>query len=346
MNPDSMLGLETVLDKVKMNLQGDSGGSLSLEIQKRIYRELSTVIFFTVSIGEENQKLILKKCKPSKWDLAAGVRSVEIEYQTLKRLYEGFSEFDGFNVPKPILVSPEHEMLVMEAYDIPPILEQMKCLRYLSSRLEFENLQNKCMKVGLWLKHLWKVSHRENANVNILSGLENECRQRVQEIGKSSMELVPVGFYSEMTAQLEQMMNMVSKSSLAVCGVHGDFAPQNILCSEDRLIVIDLFSYHEGIVCFDAIDFLLFLDIRKNSPVQSSKRINLLINAFWQGYGDKYELSEVQSDLSEFYHRIRNLHQMVFPEPGVQWNRPFIRNAIIKSHIRWLYGGTERKNLW
>ncbi len=338
--------LKPVFDSVNEELSRLLGSNIKLIFQKRINRTLSTVVFFSVNKGGRDYRFILKRCIPSEWDAAIKGRTISAEYEVLCDLYEKFERFNGGSVPKPVLFLPEHDVLVMEAYELPSLLSDMKCLRHFSPRRPFVELQKMCVHTGAWLKHLQDISLTQKDSLNVLAPITEECQGRIDEIDNSGSDMVPTDFSVCLADQLESYKSQLSGKEVPVCGVHGDFSPQNILHSPERIVVIDLFTYHEGPVCYDVIDFLLFLKIRTRSPIQSRKRIDALMNSFMVGYGEKKELPEALSALLEFQLRIRNLYYMIFPEPDTTWNRPYVRKAIVKSHLKWFYNQQERDYLW
>lgn len=346
MNAPDMTGLEPVFQSIREKLSGILGEDIELTYHKRITRTLSTVVFFSVLQGGKSHKFIFKKCKPSKWDNAVIDRTVEAEHKVLNDLYAQFREYHDGSVPKPVLYLPEYEAVVMEAYELPPLSESMKYLRYFSSRPSFMILKKDCARVGSWLKHLFRISDALKEADTFLLQIKNECLRRIQEIDESGSPMIPSWFNDHLSEHLETLTCLLAGKELPVCGVHGDFGPQNILHSPEKIIVIDWFSYHEGPVCCDATDFLLFLDIRLNSPVQSTQRIRALINSFWEGYGSKCEVPQPLIALTEFQLRLRNLYYMVFPEPDTGWKRTYVKKAIIRSHLKWFYNENNRNYLW
>lgn len=338
------IDLDTIFQAIHEELSNIKKTDVQLTISRRIDKPMSTITFFTASGSDGTKNYILKKPVPSEWDKSNKAEQAKTEYDALNILYPRFESIEGCSVPRPILFLPEHNAMVMKAYDYSLLQERMRYCRYFTSRNSFESLRKSYRTAGIWLKKIMEIYGINKYKSEVLYPLVEDCELRIKKIIDSKPLELPYDFVDHLTGQLKELVSRLDREEIPFTRVHGDFGPWNILHSSQDIKIIDFSTFGDGSLCTDVVKMLLSLADRLNSPFQNKRRILLLMDEFMQGYGVKPKVNENLYVICEFQLRLVSLCGAIFPDPA--WNRPFIRKAVAKSHMKWFYNDRNRKYLW
>lgn len=338
------IDLEPIFLEIQNELSTLRNDDTRITIRERRDRLYSTIVFFEASDRQGVQRLMLKKVMKTPRVGPMGEIDAASEYNALKNLYAKYQTVEGCSVPKPVLLLPQFDALVMEAYDAPLAQDRCGALKYFASREVFNNLKKEIHLAGIWLRHFQNFMGMRLGGPEDLAILVEDSRLRLKKLQTFGSKLIPTDLHDRVMGRLERLVHDASGEKISMTIGHGDFGPWNILATPRGITVIDFSTIGETPACSDPLQMFLFLQDQRQNPFQSHGRIAELEEAFSQGYGPRIEMPAATVAVCETRERLVKLCGAAFPEKG--WKRKYEQNAVAKSHIAWLLDEEGRSYLW
>jgi len=247
------------------------------------YDEKSASHIFKVKIG--GRVYYFKKLKPRFSSYSHDLEEqLIVEYKALTKFNRIFSEYEHFNVPKPVFFSPEDLLLVTEEIKGTSILD---ICRKFASRFKTRELRaiDVCTRVG----EFFRIYHESETYPYTIEDLDESVdyvRQRLFDGIFSQEEEARISAYLErMHSEIKGEIYQYSKNP-----IHSDVSPCNIFFDEEDINVLDFADHRIGHHFQDLIGFKLMLERQLGTRIkyrQSAKEE--LLRAFSNGYGLDYD---------------------------------------------------------
>jgi hypothetical protein len=287
---------DELIPQLLRRAQGVYGWSEVPRIEKRVDRAypLSNIARLDIVCNGEAKTLFIKKLSISENGDDALTASVSKEFEILGRLYSSFASLRNLGVVRPVAVFPEFQVVVTEGAPGLSLSEVIsRAGKRLSSRKDLERGIEHCGLAGQWLRHFQTLTRQGEQAFNV-EGLIRYCDSRLDLLVKADRSGIGSG---EKTKIINKIMMWNEKSKPEqnmVTGRHNDFAPNNIIADNDRLIVLDFTYFDYDSYAYDVCGFLRgFINLGVN-PMSSRSKILALRDAFFAGYGGRVDLSAPQ----------------------------------------------------
>ncbi|MGR3302294.1 MAG: phosphotransferase [Candidatus Scalindua sp.] len=250
----------------------------------------SVKLYFKQSVKSIILKKYLKEKRANDDQL-----SVEREYNILNFLYQRFLSLEGINVIKPLAFLLEEDILITEEF----VADKLNSLivnevRWIPSKRKKKQIENYFFQCGRWLRDFQKFTRK-----NEVTPFSHD--RYVENIEKKLASSIKYGlkktFHKKIYQFIDDRFKRIGNQKLDLVGYHGDFTPWNVLASDNEIRVLDLdrFSYRN--MYEDLTLFLCCLESEKSIVGMTNKNINILKDAFIQGY-----------DIEKMVHDIFNLY--------------------------------------
>ena len=207
------------------------------------------------------------------------------------------------NVPRVLLFDEQRATIVMERAPGVP-------LDRLFARAEPATLLGDLERAGRWLREMQNATRREDGGPEVLDEVLATAR----------------GDANGDPALLRAIAQPIAPPP--VTGHHGDFWPGNIFIHGDRVTVIDLEGFRDGLPLEDVAYFLIRVELLAR---RFRVRTTGLADAFLRGYG------EVDRDALRLFTITKGLRTLAndtggnLPLPQRLWMRRVIRGAIRRA---------------
>lgn len=257
----------------------------------------STVFELTNANGHQPANSFVLKLHRPHWareDEAAerGRAHADNEFKALSFLWGEFSRRSGQHaVPKPVDFNPERAALLMEKCPGERLERAMRWARFRPGvRASLPRWFAAC---GEWLATLHAVTAREGDPRPIYERIERDFYAELEECRGRGLgaELA-----SKATNRFEAAKGAVFDGSHRLVGRHCDFAPYNVLVSENRVTVLDFEGLQDGVAYEDLCYFLAMVEA--TPPYHLSRATARALGAeFLRGYARLAELDRAHLDL-------------------------------------------------
>lgn len=222
------------------------GPGYAKKIEIRFLRRTHNSLLYLASSTDAPHTLLIKQVRTG--DAGAQYRALVSGAGKMK---EGV-----YRVPRPIAYISKENIIIMEYIKSNSL--EMILLNKNTNELD----KRKYIKLSAqWLSNFhaaYKGDSKIIDSVNKAADLSN-ILPNIQEILSKNPDLMSVFCWLESTAEYMQSRQTVFGYT------HGDYKPENILCSEEKIYGIDLFLEEEGAQLMDLVQYtnhLLFLTMR------------------------------------------------------------------------------------
>ena len=263
---------------------------------------------------------------------------IKDSYQNLLRVYTEFKQFPGYSSIKPIAHFPEWFSIVTEesrGADVWTILrEKAKCY---PSKTNIKKLEALCRKCGTWLTLFQQLSIKETKNIPYDFGAKIEMYDfHLKRLVHSQNNTFPDELRKRIVDFCWQLVPSIPKRDCGIVGVHGDYAPVNILMHNDEITILDIETPKTGIVHWDSTYFAYHLSSLLENPIYRPMTIAKLKKAFFQGVGQSIKPSEKIVTFCMIHHVIQALLYIDVHRKNVHWHKKMYDKILYNRHIHWL----------
>lgn len=268
-----------------------------------------------------------------------------VEYNLLKELYPKYKKIDGCSVPKPVMVIPEIETMIMEYVNGELLVNESRFARYLASKKHFSILNDHYYKLGQWLKYFHQFSGITKSDKRLVLKAVDKCKDRLGLIMSLQDSRIPLQFDSIFLSLLNRQIDDLGESDVLSTGRHSDFGGWNVIVNNEGVVVIDFLGYETDLLTLDIQKMLMNFEDEKNYFTYSNKRLNDLRKAFLNGYGPLPNIPKPILILSESLYRISSIWGTI-SNKDLQFHHKVERNICLKKNINWFNKNPEENLLW
>ena len=317
-----------------------------LSVQKTLLRPFSEIQILLLQLRRRTRTLVCKRMVHAEGNqiyLSRG-NAAQIEFDALQRVLDRCHPDLQCPVPRPRLVLPQFDLLVMDYAEGQELDRQLASARYTSSHASLEETAGHFRRTGQWLNSFQSELKIEHGGSEVLDQTMAHCDDRLRMIQQFTHPQLPADLHSSVMKQLEQLQKRI-REPVAVSDCHGDFGPWNVLVRDQRAIVIDFFAHRRDCVLTDPLGMLIYLESQAHSLSFQASRVRRLQQAFCQGFDCRIQFEPSLVRLCEAHHRIRRVHDCLM-EKGVRWSDRFRIRQVFRDNLRWLQQCREAKCTW
>ncbi len=258
-------------------------------------------------------------------------------YTNLQRLYEGFRPFSGYSVIKPIACFPEWLTLVTEespGTDVWSIIREKA--KFYPSATDVKELENICQSCGKWLTLFQQITRTPEQDPYDLSTIIELFDSYLSKLVNHPNGMFPGEYQEQVIDFCRQLVLSIPDDDRVVSGIHGDFAPVNILIQNGEITVLDLETPKYGLMYWDSTYFHYHLSTLLEIPIYRPATVAKLQQAFVHGFGTPLDPSKPAVTLCMIHNVIQSLLYLAEHRQNVNWYRKLYDSILYRKHIQWL----------
>jgi len=269
-------------------------------------RSFSTIAFLEVYTSARTERLVVKQIRqhPRNAAIVTEPDQALAEFSILKRLHTRLAGVENYSVPRPVLVIPEVDALVMEFVEGHLLAEDLRYLHYFANRACFRQLRERFYDCGRWLRWFQEQMGTRCAGRDALTRVVRRCEVELGRIQK-----LPKGYCASrlrdcVRKRIDRLLEELADEQILVGPWHSDFGPWNIFAGARGITVLDFFGWAEGPVILDILKMVLFLEMEKLRLANNAWRAAALQRSFLDGYGPIPRLPRSALILCEMMYRL------------------------------------------
>jgi hypothetical protein len=280
--------LAAVLQRLLASWEAQEGIVVGYRCLSHISRPSSEVI--KVEFRRQNGEsvcLVVKMFKPKKIcvdTITALKEKVRNDFEVTQRFFESFKEYAGYSTAEPVICFPEMLAVVMKESQGMNLRDLIaKKARLYPSKATMNTLVEQSHRCGEWLRLFQTLTKKSIQAKLSLPNLIKDIDHRLKRLEHGKR--INTDWRARILRYLENEAAVVQESDLALCGVHADFSPSNVLVNDHEVIVLDFTMYRIGSVYHDLSYFHRYFENFLHKPIFRSGTIAALQDSFLKGYG-------------------------------------------------------------
>ena len=298
------------------------------------WKERDVVVFVKVLYED------LVDGKTNRSDLEYKEQQIRTEYDVLGKLYEYFDEHENVGVITPLICFPDclaHVTLEAEGSKLSSLMGDAKVF---GKTENFKKLLQSIRQVGRWL-HLFQgfpsytIHTAKEFDVN---DVFSYCQIRLERLSQARPNEFTAQFCNQFMQVIQATGEGISFKNLEISCRHNDFGPNNILVSEEKLIVLDFGGFNYGPSCCDFIKFWSELEILRTSPFISHENIDSLQAAFLAGFGREFDIEDPTFAFFEAVYLIDKIDEIITAWQSLSWIQRFAYLRLYRKLVHHLEG--------
>ena len=320
----------------------------NIVLKKTIIRPFSLVVFVEVRCDEGIVDLVAKKVVHHEINkhITSSQNQAVVEFNILRDLYPHFVDIPSCSVPRPILVDSAIEAYVMEYVPGDLLVDLFKFCRYFAPQSEMKKIIEVWRNCGQWLKKFQEFTGiYATDDQEFIDGVIARAQQRLSLINNLNDSRVPEDFMDVVSKSLYRQLERLGGQRILVSGRHGDFIPLNMIVNKEGITVIDFLGYRHEPIAVDVLKVLVCLYDEMRSVTASSHRVELLTEAFLDGYGPLPSQPYPLLYLCECMQRIVSLWGNLCKKSSLLHHRIEVSSRV-KSHVDWLMTEGDVELMW
>ena len=256
-----------------------------------------------------------------------------------RRLASGLEPMNRYAVPRPRLILPRLQTVVLDFVAGPSLEPSMAALRYTAGRRAGLRLERQFWQLGRWLHHYQGGAPPQWGGPDALQSVLQHCDHRLRIVQRTGHPGLPADLYSRVWRRLENWQRALAEP-VPVGPCHGDFGPWNVLVTDSQLTVLDFCASRQDCLWVDPLGVLVYLESQRHAPSFSHRRIRRLQEVFLRGYACAANPPVPLVAICESLHRICRL------QDGLQHPAPSIvdryqRRRVMRDNLQQLLYGQE-----
>jgi len=330
--------LDIVRKELERFYREEKGEALDrVEVTRVERRSFSGITFLSAHTRRGSDRLVVKQiCKhPLNAAIVPEPDQAVVEFKILQRLYAGFADLENCSVPRPLLVIPEIDALVIEHVEGHLLADDLRYVRYFASRARFRELQQRFYDCGCWLRRLWEVTGIRRGDATAVQGIVTRCQDRLRMIEQSGDRRIAHGFCARARELIEAQVRALADEEIPITGRHGDFGPWNILAHSKGIVVLDFYGYREDPLPVDVLKMHTYLEAVAHGVVTSRRRVAALQERFLAGVGTLPQVPSSLLTLCEAADRVGNMAGTAAAVSDTT-SRRIERRLALRADLRWI----------
>lgn len=335
MDSDPRSLLQSVHTRLADHFQAQEAETLwNLSIDQTYERSFSTVSFLRAETSAGVRQLVMKKVAhhPINLNITRKQNQAVVEYEILQDLYPKFQEVEGCAVPRPILVIPELEILVMELVQGYSLSEKLDNARYLAKRSEFEHLKRYYYLCGRWLHYFQTFTGIEASGIDSFDDMLKRFEHRLLLIEQTTNSTCPSELRNHTLRLIEKHLLLLDGTPVLIAGRHGDFGHWNVIVGQEGVTVIDFLGYRKEPVVYDPLKILLSFETWKKNPLFNKQRLHHVELAFIEGFGHHIDAPFPVKLICTIYHRVCDILACI-TNPGQHLQDRIMKKRLLRHNF-------------
>lgn len=312
--------------------------------QLSVYHGLSwdTYKYRVCFSDKEEKNIYIKTSKEKKHEIEPERRlklqqHVSESYKNLQRLHEGFKQLPGYSCIKPIACFPESLTLITQeslGTDVWSIVREKS--KFYPSNPELRVLEKYCYACGKWLALFQQITKEpEQPQFEFNSMIERFDLYLSRLVNHRNIPF-PEALRKRIINFCQHLALSLPEEDRIVAGIHGDFAPVNILIHHNEVTVLDIEAPKYGLLYWDATYFHSHLRTLLENPIYRPATVVKLQEAFAQGFGRSLDPTKKVIVLCEIHNVIQSLLYLATHRNEVNWYRKIYDSMRYKKYVQWL----------
>jgi len=232
------------------------------------------------------------------------------EYGATQRLQAALQGEREFAVIKPVACFPEFLAIISEEAAGETIADLInRAGRFWPAAEKLDHLAKHCRRAGKALAAIQKAT-REVSRFDPAE-LPEYIDERLQRLVESLQTPFSATDRRQIVKFLKQAIPAIPSEQFGLCGVHGDYAPFNVLATAEKITVVDFTMFKVGSVYNDLTYFYHRLEGYLHKPVFRVTTIRRLQNAFLTGYADAMEKTQSPPVTDDLLFKILRIKHIV-----------------------------------
>jgi hypothetical protein len=261
-----------VLERVRARMPhyfNDPGVLKTLTVIHSAHRTLSDIHYLLGEFeGGARRKLILKISD-----------SAEAQFLAMKAIWPSFEVHDRWKIPRPLDYFAEHSALLMEQVTGNPFMDLLP--RVIWRERQITSTESDCERIGQWLRYYHDIRKAENPAPLNAEGTWPGLDATLHELREAGFQN---SIYPKLQMFIVPLMRPAVTNARPVARVHGDFTIDNVMLSQDQVIVVDVCAGFRNAIDLDIASFLNSLIWLRLTRIVPWSAIARMRNAFLSGY--------------------------------------------------------------
>jgi len=296
------------------------------------------IVTFHSKGGKEEKRLFLKRYLHPQIDRVA----VENEFQGLRLAHEAFKETARFRSPQPYGRLLDEKMIFMEHYPSSSfkrvLFRKLRLSRFFLPGGERESLKRKVTDAGRMLAFFQQIpisvhptDERETAE-GILLRYEKQFLSHLRACHEAGL---PESLLRKIQKYVLERLQAKGNAAPKVLQ-HSDFAPWNLMVSQEELCLTDFQNFTVGFPYFDAAFFYAALDLLFRYKTVDRSFLSHLQSLFLDAFLEASAHEIPKEDSLYFFKIFRLMHMVYFSQSMLNSGRPFYEPAYAVSCRRFI----------
>ncbi len=284
-------------------------------------RTHSTIHVITLTNGRETRRFYLKTLNASPDSGARKLIELKTEYQILNDLWKYFARFPHLGVVKPVACMPEDLSLLIEEFPGQKLDAILAHVGLFQSRRQIDRIANLCGLVGEWLRHFQAFTAPPEVSWFDVSEIFAYCDDRLRIIVDSPNGHLGRELSRTIMTHLKRLAIDIDKPELELTGRQNDFRPDNMLMTDNRIVVLDFTGFTYGPRLYDFMKFWMRLDYLSFGPFSVARAVELTKRSFAEGYGHRVDLASPMAELLRLANILDKMSELVETVSHPVWRR-------------------------
>ncbi len=262
---------------------------------------------------------------------------IQASYTHLQHLYTAFHPYPGYSVIKPIACFPEWFALITQespGTDVWTIIREKA--RFFPAEAELNELRDICQKCGKWLavfQHITKDSSPGQFDGQQMMALFDELLGKLVRHPNADFS---DEFKHNVLQACQRFIDDMPEKDREISGLHGDFAPVNILIHDGHITVLDIETPQYGLIYWDAAYFHYQVNSLTDVPIYRPAAIRTMQESFLAGLGKPLDFSQHAVLICLVHNIIQSLLYFAEHRRHVAWYKKIYDTIRYKKHVQWL----------
>jgi len=211
------------------------------------------------------------------------LRNTTREIDVMQKFSDFFSQENAVSVPDVVAFFPDELAVVTKEKEGLPLMKLIVgSAKGKPCSKDLNLLKQACYSIGHALRVFQKMPLIDTGRDELPSNLIAYIDLRLKLLSDSGF--IKTSESLHVLHYIEKQLSKIDKTTLTLCGVHGDLSLGNVLISPEYVVFLDLGMYRKGTSYFDLAFFYQHLDDFRTNPFFLKSTIIQLQDAFLEGY--------------------------------------------------------------
>jgi len=261
-----------------------------VSIRKNLYSDL---LRLQLTDGKCDRNVWVKMPRVRSKNAEIHTRRLEAEFEILETLAARFQQFPDLDVVRPLAIH-HHPLALLTEEAVGPTLHQIlvrqgRIPKIFWNAERLERLSGQC---GKWLRIFHETTCQDSGDTKWNETVAY-CETRLEMLVDIPESGIDAGLAEKIRTKLLMCMNIIRQEECFIAGRHDDFAPHNIVVTDNnKITVLDFSMFDYDCNAFDCYNFIHRLESLRHDTMFPSRMVDRLIAAFVHAYGAGFPRAE------------------------------------------------------